>query len=70
MFDMDHYLRQAIIMVLLNFELLIINKQVKQIEVPESKITFVNFSWEGEYLMTTSQDHIIKVIDIKRLEKV
>ena len=57
-------------MVLLNFGLLIINKQVKQIEVHESGITSVNFTSEGRYLMTTSQDHIIKLIDVKKFEVV
>ena len=43
---------------------------VKQIEVHESGITSVNFTSEGRYLMTTSQDHEIKLIDVKRFEEI
>lgn len=45
-------------------------KCIKQVEVHDDAITSVNFTSDGRYLMTTSQDHTIKLIDVKQFEEV
>lgn len=43
---------------------------IQQIEPHDSPVTSVNFSLDGRYLMTTSLDHTIKLIDVKQFEEI
>jgi autophagy-related protein 16-1 len=36
----------------------------------DSPITSVNFTHDGRYLLTTSQDHTVKLIDVKQFEEI
>ena len=42
---------------------------IEQIEVHDSPVTSVNFTQDGRYLLTTSLDHTIRLIDVKQFEE-
>ena len=43
---------------------------VKQMNVHDSAISSINFTNDGRYLMTSSRDHTIKLIDVKQFEEI
>jgi autophagy-related protein 16 len=43
---------------------------IEKIELHDSPITSVNFTQDGRYLLTTSLDHTIKLIDVRQFEEI
>lgn len=43
--------------------------QIKSIQAHGDTVTSVNFSGDGRFIMTTSRDHTVKLIDIKNFEE-